>query len=224
MCGPLAFLYGRAMSHRLALAAACLLAFAAPAAATTRTDQTPEQIRAYKDSGAYDRALAKTYASATSYVKAQLKKHPKKPAVVLDIDETAMSNYACLDAVDFDLIGLAQCVAGNKSVAIKPALAFYRAVRAKKVSVFFVTGAPEGLCDGRRGNLAAQGFSGKLALTCRPSDDKNESLVPYKSGARKAIAKRGFTILANVGDQQSDLKGGYARKTFKLVNPIYITP
>ena len=213
------------MSPRLVLAACCALALpGVAAAATTRTDQTPEQIRAYKDSGAYDKALAKTFASATSYVKAQLSKHPKKPAVVLDIDETAMSNYTCLDAVDFDLVGLAQCVAGNKSVVIKPALAFYKAVRAKKVSVFFITGAPEGLCDGRKGNLAAQGFTGKLAVTCRPSDDKNDSLVPYKSGARKAIQKKGFTILANVGDQQSDLAGGAARKTFKLVNPIYLTP
>lgn len=212
------------MSLRLALAACCLLALPATAGATTRTDKTPEQIRAYKDSGAYDKALAKTYANATSYVKGQLTKHPKKPAVVLDIDETAMSNYACLDAADFDLIGLAQCVAGNKSVAIAPALKFYKAVRAGKVAVFFVTGAPEGLCDGRRGNLTAQGFTGKLAVTCRPSDDDNDSLVPFKSSARKAIQKRGFTILANLGDQRSDLAGGYARKTFKLVNPIYVTP
>ena len=109
------------MSLRLALGAACLLAFAAPASATTRTNNTPEQIRAYHTSGAYAKALAKTYASATTYVKAQLKKHPKRPAVVLDIDETAMSNYACLDAVDFDLRGLATCVAGGKSVAIAPA-------------------------------------------------------------------------------------------------------
>jgi predicted secreted acid phosphatase len=157
-------------------------------------------------------------------VKVQLAKHPRKPAVVLDIDETAMSSYACLDAVDFDLVGLAQCVAGHKSVAIAPALKFYKAMRARRVSVFFVTGAPEGLCDGRRGNLAAQGFTGKLAVTCRPSDDENDSLVPYKSSARKAIQKRGFTILANVGDQRSDLAGGGARKTFKLVNPIYVTP
>src|SRR3954464_3369306 len=107
---------------RLALAAACLLAFAAPAAATTRTDKTPEQIRAYHESGAYAKALVKTYANATTYVKGQLAKHPKKPAVVLDIDETAMSNYACLDAVDFNLSGLADCALNGKSIAIAPAL------------------------------------------------------------------------------------------------------
>ena len=212
------------MSLRLVLAAALLLAFAAPASAgTTRTSNTPEQIRAYHTSGTYAKALAKTYANATTYVKGQLKKHPKKPAVVLDIDETAMSNYSCLDAVDFNLSGLADCAVNSKSVAIAPALKFYKLVRSKKVSVFFITGAPEGICDRRKQNLAAQGFTGKVAITCRPNDYSDPSLVPFKSGARKAVKQKGFTILANVGDQQSDLSGGFARKTFKLVNDIYVT-
>jgi acid phosphatase len=213
------------MSRALVLALSALAVAAPVATATERTDQTPEQIRAYKDSGAYDRALAKTYAKATGYVKAQLKKSDvKKPAVVLDIDETAMSNYGCLDAMDFELGGLADCAVNSKSVAIKPALAFYKAVRARKVTVFFITGAPEALCESRAGNLAAQGFTGKLNLTCKPADDHADSVVPYKSGARKKLVKRGYTILANVGDQRSDLQGGAARRTFKLVNPIYVIP
>ena len=57
-----------------------------------------------------------------------------------------------------------------------------------------------------------------------PSGYSDPSLVPYKSGARKAIEQRGFTILANVGDQQSDLAGGYSERTYKLPNPIYLTP
>ncbi|MGB6550988.1 MAG: HAD family acid phosphatase [Xanthobacteraceae bacterium] len=28
-------------------------------------------------------------------------------------------------------------------------------------------------------------------------------------------------MIANVGDQESDLSGGYAEKTFKLPNPFY---
>src|SRR5690242_5079279 len=107
------------MSRRLLLAGCCCaLTLAAPAAATTRTDKTPEQIRAYHGSGAYAKSLAKTYANATTYVRKQLEAKPKKPAVVLDIDETAMSNYACLDAVDFSLAGLADCALNGKSVAI----------------------------------------------------------------------------------------------------------
>jgi acid phosphatase len=30
-------------------------------------------------------------------------------------------------------------------------------------------------------------------------------------------------IIANMGDQASDLAGGHAEKTFKLPNPFYLT-
>jgi hypothetical protein len=31
----------------------------------------------------------------------------------------------------------------------------------------------------------------------------------------------GFTIIANIGDQKSDLEGGYAEMTFKVPSPFY---
>ena len=34
----------------------------------------------------------------------------------------------------------------------------------------------------------------------------------------------GFTILVNVGDQDSDLAGGHAVRPFKLPNPMYYIP
>ncbi len=38
----------------------------------------------------------------------------------------------------------------------------------------------------------------------------------------RSLAKRGHRILVNVGDQRSDLTGGYASRTFKLPNPMYV--
>ena len=34
----------------------------------------------------------------------------------------------------------------------------------------------------------------------------------------------GRVIIANLGDQDSDLTGGYAERTFKLPDPFYFTP
>jgi hypothetical protein len=34
----------------------------------------------------------------------------------------------------------------------------------------------------------------------------------------------GYTILLSMGDQRSDLEGGYAERTFKLPNPYYWIP
>jgi len=45
----------------------------------------------------------------------------------------------------------------------------------------------------------------------------------FKTAARAEVAKD-FTIILNLGDQQSDLDGGNADKAFKLPNPFYYIP
>src|SRR5512133_434797 len=46
----------------------------------------------------------------------------------------------------------------------------------------------------------------------------------YKSGTRAYIESQGYDIVADFGDQFSDLKGGFADKTFKMPNPNYYLP
>jgi predicted secreted acid phosphatase len=211
----------RSLPRALALAALLVLGLAAVAsAASVRTAATPAQLRAGK--ATYDKAITSGFAKATRQLDAQLRKHPKKPMAVLDIDETAMSNWTCLDAVDFDLSGVAACVVGGKSVAYPAAKKFIKHARARKVAIAFITGAPQIVCAGRRANLEAQGIKGPFTLICRPADTA-DSVVPYKSGARKALQAKGATIVVNVGDQGSDLAGGAAKTTVKLPNPIYTT-
>jgi hypothetical protein len=45
--------------------------------------------------------------------------------------------------------------------------------------------------------------------------------VTYKSGARKEVMQKGYIIIANIGDQHSDLESGYGERHFKLPNPMY---
>ena len=96
--------------------------------------------------------------------------------------------------------------------------------RAQKVAVFFITGRPEGLRALTVTALRNAGYTGKLDLDLKPHELHEDSVVAYKSGARKAIERKGYRILANLGDQQSDLKGGYSLKRYKLPNPMYFTP
>jgi predicted secreted acid phosphatase len=204
----------------IALALVFLFALAATAtAATVRTAATPAALRAGK--AKYDQQLVASYAKATKLLDAQLAKHPKKPTVVLDIDETTLSNWACLDAVDFDLSGLATCVLQSTSKAIPAAKAFIKHARAKKVAIAFITGAPAQLCPARKKNLIAQGIPSAFTITCKPASYTTDSVAPYKSGARKAIIKKDATVVLNIGDQKSDLAGGAAQKTVLLPNPIY---
>jgi predicted secreted acid phosphatase len=204
----------------IALALVLLFALAATAtAATVRTAATPDALRAGK--AQYDRQLTAGYAKATKLLDAQLKKHPKKPTVVLDVDETTLSNWACLDAADFDLSGLATCVLQSTSRAIPGAKAFIKHARSEKVAIAFVTGAPAQLCPARRKNLIAQGIPSAFTITCKPASYTTDSIVPYKSGVRKALVKQGATIVLDIGDQPSDLAGGAAKAFVLLANPIY---
>jgi HAD superfamily, subfamily IIIB (Acid phosphatase) len=68
------------------------------------------------------------------------------------------------------------------------------------------------------------------ACVCPSSSrDRYRALAPasaayFKAPARGKIVAKGYTIVMNVGDQWSDLLGGYAERTFKLANPFYVIP
>jgi predicted secreted acid phosphatase len=214
---------------KLALAFVLLLVAAVPAfAATTPTGKTADEIRAYYDSGAWNRAVKKQATKAKAYlIKRTHGKHAaRKPALVLDIDETSLDNYPCLNqsgGIPYSAVPYAVCVVAYDAPAIKPVRSLFRLAKDLKVKVFFITGRPEAIRAGTLQNLKAAGYRGRYELILQPAGYNDPSTVPYKSGARKQIEKRGFTILANVGDQQSDLSGGYSERTYKLPNPIYFT-
>jgi predicted secreted acid phosphatase len=206
-----------------------LLVVAIPAfAATTPSGKSAAEIRDFYSSGDWNRAVKKQATKAKAYlVKRTHGRHEaKKPALVLDIDETSLNNYPCLNregGIPYDAGIYAGCVVAYDAPAVNPVRSLFKLARQLKVKVFFITGRPEGLRDGTLTNLKAAGYKGKYGLVLQPSGYNDPSMVPYKSGARKQIEKRGFTIIANVGDQQSDLKGGHSERTYKLPNIIYVT-
>ena len=72
-------------------------------------------------------------------------------------------------------------------------------------------------------NLREQGYEWDEVIVF-PPNVRFASAVDFKAPERKKISDRGYTILVNIGDQDSDLAGGYAERTFKLPNPVYLIP
>ncbi len=72
-------------------------------------------------------------------------------------------------------------------------------------------------------NLREQGFAW-TEVVLLPEDRQFWNAVEFKSGVRRHISEQGYTILLSMGDQDSDLAGGYAERTFKLPNPVYFLP
>ncbi|HEX3434983.1 MAG TPA: HAD family acid phosphatase [Solirubrobacteraceae bacterium] len=50
------------------------------------------------------------------------------------------------------------------------------------------------------------------------------SAPPWRPAVGGRDRADGYRIIVNVGDQQSDLDGGFAQRAFKLPNPFYFIP
>ena len=105
--------------------------------------------------------------------------------------------------------------------------------RSKGYDLFFLTGRPEAQRPGTKTNLTNVGFptvaddhlylkdlTAPWLASCAPTC----STIQYKSLTRQHIESLGYDIVANFGDQFSDLTGGFADRTFKLPNPMYFLP
>jgi hypothetical protein len=149
---------------------------------------------------------------------------PRKPALVLDIDETSLSNYSAINADNFTFGTNSQGEATNEiGVAIPSTLALYQDAISKGVAVFFITGRGEATRAHTEHNLQTQGYTKWNAVVLKPAGS-TLTTVAYKSAARADIEKQGYEIVANVGDQYSDLAGGHADVAYKLANPFYFLP
>jgi predicted secreted acid phosphatase len=148
----------------------------------------------------------------------------KKPAVVLDIDETSLSNYSAISADNFTF-GPQSMAEGTNEIgkAIPATLKLFNDAKARGIAVFFITGRGEASRAHTESNLTREGYSGWKQLYLKPVGS-TLTTVAYKSGARQDIESQGYKIIANVGDQYSDLAGGHAAVAYKLANPFYFLP
>ncbi|TIQ77962.1 HAD family acid phosphatase, partial [Mesorhizobium sp.] len=154
--------------------------------------------------------------------------------LVLDIDETALANWEVITrdnfgrpiggACDIAIDGPCGWAAWDqlaKDPAIDPVLEVFRQARTAKVAVFFITGRPEDQRRATEQNLQSAGYAGYEQLYMVQPGAKYGSAADFKAPIRAEIEKAGYTIIANVGDQPSDLFGGHAEKLFLLPNPFY---
>jgi phosphoglycolate phosphatase-like HAD superfamily hydrolase len=157
-------------------------------------------------------------------------------AMVLDIDDTALSTYSYGAENDFafhDDTKTAQWALAEKLPVIPATLALARSAHGHGVALFFVTGRPPSLTTATLGNLRKAGYPAATAIFLEPEAGSAPAYlhcasacttVEYKSGTRAHIESLGYDVVADVGDQQSDLDGGHTDATFKLPNPMYVTP
>lgn len=190
-------------------------------------DIVKDRLIQYHDSGEYLKDQTKVVHLAIEYLKARLQHPRKKPlAIVLDIDETSLSNYR--DMLEMSFGGTLEEIdkAEDKGTdeVISPTLELYKFAKKHNIAVFFVTGRRENSQKPTMSNLESAGYMHWDGLYLKPQNYHQKSAAPYKINARMHIESKGYDIALNIGDQQSDLSGGHADKTFKMPNPYYRIP
>ena len=186
------------------------------------------ELMTYINSGSYARDVAAVALRANKYLVKRIPRGAKgkKMAVVFDIDETTLTNVRQIIANDFGYVPKVwdAWVADGKAPAIIPVQTIYDTAVRNKVDVFFITGRKESERASTERNLREVGYDTWAKIYFKPEPELDQTLTTkgFKIDVRRKLVQEGYVIIANIGDQDSDLAGGYAERTYKLPNPFYL--
>ena len=196
-------------------------------------DVLRQKLRQYHDCsctcGCYAHDLDSQVDRAVAFLhrRAARKRAGEKLAVVLDIDETSLSNYEELNQSSFTYVkrDFNAWIDTAKAPAIPGTLRLFNEAQKLGVSVFFITGRPESQRAVTERNLNEQGYANWQRLIMRSESAAAQATIPYKSSMRAQIVGEGYKLILSVGDQWSDLKGTpQAEYSVKYPDPFYLIP
>jgi predicted secreted acid phosphatase len=144
-------------------------------------------------------------------------------AIVFDLDETLLSNYGL--AVESNFVWSVEDAytfrLNNTCPAIKPVRDLYQALKELGFKIIFLTSRRDTLTQRTIDNLATEGLSYD-ELILLPIDLFNQGVAhgAWKAATRAALSQR-YSIVANIGDSESDFEGEHNGYKVKLPNYLY---
>ena len=169
----------------------------------------------------------------------------EKPALVFDTDDTTLFTYD-MEVHDmhftFDPALQDEWVQDERFPATPAMVSYVKAAEKAGFTIFGLTGRNDGQKAATIKNLVKVGYPADAFVADRfftkpvsgspypawvsgCAAGSSCTTIEYKSKTRAHIEDDlGYTIVANYGDQYSDLLGGYADRAVKLPNPTYSLP
>lgn len=207
------------------------IAWARPAKEITIPTQGERNLRdglKYHDSAEYTTAVKKAVDEATAVCTKAV--GDPSAAIVVDIDETILDHKEQYRKHHLNPDGSwnwnqevwnKYATEGN-APGIAPVVDFVKWAHDRKLTIFLITGRHDMLRKATIKNLEALGI---------PYDElmmEVNQLQPYKpedlkTDYRRQIERRGYRIVCNIGDQESDLYGLHCEECIKLPNEMYFT-
>jgi len=176
----------------------------------------------YYESGEYSNDLKKIISDAEDDInKIKLQTNS---AVVFDVDETSLSNYESIKKIYFgyDPQKWDNWINEAKAPAIPEVKQFYDFLIMKKVKVIFLSSRKGSQYDVTYRNLKQAGYLEFDTLILKSNSDSNPTSLAFKSRQRELLTQKGYEIIADIGDQKSDLEGNDHGIQIKLPNYLYI--
>jgi len=202
----------------------------------------------------YAKEAAKVEARASHYLSKRATKGKKTKAILLDVDDTTLLtyNYEIASNFAYNPTSNAEYVTSQKFAPVFGMVGLVKQAKQEGYAIFFLTGRGAAQEAPTLGNLTTDGvgvdagypqptelsngedglftkpaladYPAYLKTACSGDTGGACTTIHYKSATREHIESLGYDIVANFGDQYSDLKGGSADRAFKLPNPTYFLP
>ncbi|MEJ2506759.1 MAG: HAD family acid phosphatase [Ignavibacteriaceae bacterium] len=144
-------------------------------------------------------------------------------AVVFDVDETALDNYALAKSMGFGYVYKMnkEWNAEMKSPALKPVKELYDYLLERGVHIIFLTGRNFPEYEVTYQNLKNVGYTVFDTLITQIGDETKMKSRDFKSSKRVFLTNEGYDIIGTVGDKWSDLRGEDHGIQVKIPNYLY---
>lgn len=186
-----------------ALTATLTSALAAPAVAVTPA-AAPATVVAASSTGVTEQQWLADVSAAIAPARAFVEQRTAEStgearAIVFDIDNTTIATHFH----PFSMPGIA------------PVVELAQYAHSRGVAIIFVTARVDFIESITRYSLEKAGYTVD-ELHGRDLGDLFKPVEQYKTGERIEVENEGYTIIASIGNNWTDLNGGHAERTFKL--------
>ena len=190
------------------------------------------QVSWYYESTALPRDQSQVVAAARSWVQRRVRRgcdgttpadlRRCRVAVVFDLDDTLLSTWPYEKAQDpplsFTVSTWNAFVQACGYEPIPPSIDLLNDLRRQGVYVAIISGGSVADSPYSKACLRTNGVQGWDQATFRAPSAEGMTAAQYKVRVRMALEKKGYAIIASIGDQVSDMSWGHLERGFLLPN------
>lgn len=148
-----------------------------------------------------------------------------KAMVVFDVDETLLNSYSYSVAQDpqftFNPTTWTEYVDACGYAPIPQTRDLFDRLKGLGVRIALVSSGSSDTRSAMVSCLNAKGISGWERYVMRGDKASDLSAGEYKALSREGLKREGFTIVASIGDQVSDMSYGHLKRGFLMPNTMY---